>query len=257
MPGVASLEGFRRAVAEFSVTDLDVVFESSALAEARRALNESGLLLLGEVHGVRENPLLIRALMQEFGLSGLALEWHEDLTKTIRAFLHGGALTDHPLLWSGDGRITAGHLALLRERAAAGPLHLTLFDGTIDEGWTWSQRDEAMASRVLAAATGAGTLAVAGNAHTPTSPRGLGTPLGAVVARHRPSTREIRINYGSGGFYNLQPRRFSPHVGLLGKPTLLHQHNGNLVIDLPRATEAVVSHRPCSTSPSTTGTTRG
>jgi hypothetical protein len=27
--------------------------------------------------------------------------------------------------------------------AAAGPFELTLFDGTIDAGWSWSQRDEA------------------------------------------------------------------------------------------------------------------
>lgn len=54
MPGVASLGAFRRAVAEFSFTDLDVVFEAATLATARQALDWSGLLLLGEVHGVRE-----------------------------------------------------------------------------------------------------------------------------------------------------------------------------------------------------------
>jgi endonuclease/exonuclease/phosphatase family metal-dependent hydrolase len=32
----------------------------------------------------------------------------------------GQPLADHPLLWLGDGRITAGHLAMLRERTAAG-----------------------------------------------------------------------------------------------------------------------------------------
>jgi hypothetical protein len=36
------------------------------------------------------------------------------------AFLAGERLADHPLLWFGDGRITAGHLAVLRERGAAG-----------------------------------------------------------------------------------------------------------------------------------------
>ncbi|MDX6333888.1 MAG: hypothetical protein QOG05_1228, partial [Streptosporangiaceae bacterium] len=80
----------------------------------------------------------------------------------ITAFLAGGALADHPLLWSGDGRITAGHLAVLRERAAAEPLELTLMDGTTDADWSWSQRDKAMAGRVLAAAAGPGTLVVAG-----------------------------------------------------------------------------------------------
>ena len=49
----------------------------------------------------------------------------------ISAFLAGDALADDPQLWSGDGRITAGHLAVLRERAAAGPLELTLLDGVM------------------------------------------------------------------------------------------------------------------------------
>ena len=129
MPSVASLDAFRRAVAEFVVTDLDLVIEPPALAAARQSLDSSGLLLLGEIHGVRENPLLIRALMNALGLTSLALEWPEDLTPVIRAFLASGTLADHPQLWGGDGRITVGHLTVLADRAAAGPLDLTLFDG--------------------------------------------------------------------------------------------------------------------------------
>jgi hypothetical protein len=97
-----------------------LVIEPSALAAARRSLEESGFLLLGEVHRGRENPLVIRALMRAFGLSGLALEWPEGLASVAGAFLAGERPADHPLLWFGDGRITAGHLAVLRERAAAG-----------------------------------------------------------------------------------------------------------------------------------------
>ena len=55
------------------------MIEPAALAAAGRSLDSSGLLLLGEMHGVRENPLLIRALMQAFGLTSLALEWPDDL----------------------------------------------------------------------------------------------------------------------------------------------------------------------------------
>jgi hypothetical protein len=59
--------------------------------------------------------------MQAFGLTSLALQWPDDLAPVIEAFLAGGTLADHPSLWFGDGRITAGHLAVLTERAAAGP----------------------------------------------------------------------------------------------------------------------------------------
>jgi hypothetical protein len=74
VPCVASIEALLQAAAEFVVADLDLVTEPAALAAAQRSLDDSGLLLLGEVHGVRENPLLIRALMQAFGLTSLALE---------------------------------------------------------------------------------------------------------------------------------------------------------------------------------------
>jgi hypothetical protein len=87
VPCVTSLDTLHRAVAEFAITGPGLVIDPLARAAARRSLDSAGLLLLGEVHGVRENPLLMRALMQEFGLTSLALEWPEDLAPMIRAFL--------------------------------------------------------------------------------------------------------------------------------------------------------------------------
>lgn len=221
------------------------MIEPSAGAAVRRSLDQSGLLLLGEVHGVRENPLIIRALMQAFGLSGLALEWPGDLTGVISAFAAGGMLSDHPLLWLGDGRITAGHLAVLRERARAGQLDLALFDGITDADWSWSQRDEAMANQILAGATAAsGTLAVAGNAHTPTSPTSRGIPLGACLSRQRPGVLDIRISYGRGGYYNMRPSKIHPSISIWPSQTRLYQEHGSLILELPVATEAIVPHRP-------------
>src|SRR5689334_17828236 len=192
------------------VSDLDLVIEPGALTAARRSVDSAGLLLLGEVHGVRSNPLLIRALMKAFGLTSLALEWPEDLTPIIRAFLAGGTLADDPWLWGGDGRISAGHLAVLAERAAAGPLELILFDGVIGSDWNWSQRDEAMARRILATSPpSARTLVVAGNAHTQVRPTELGVPMGARLAGQRPGTREVQISYCGGNFYNCEPRQFA------------------------------------------------
>jgi hypothetical protein len=239
------MEAFLQAAAEFVVTDLELKAEPSAVTAAQRSLDESGLLLLGEVHGVRENPLLIRALMQVFGLTSLALEWPDDLAPAVAAFLATGTLADHPQLWPGDGRITAGHLAVLAERAAAGPFELTLFDGAIDAGWSLSQRDEAMAARILANGR-IGTLAVAGNAHTPVSHTELGVPMGAYLAQERPGIQEIRINYCGGCFYNCQPVRFAPtgpHRGQIR----LYEHNDALLLDLPSASQAVVPQRsqPC------------
>jgi hypothetical protein len=241
---VASLEALRQAADEFTVADPGLVIEPAALAAAQRSLDRSGLLLLGETHGVRENPLLIRALLEALGVTVLALEWPEDLAPVIEVFLTSGTLAGHRALGSGDGRITAGHLAMLAERAAAGPLELIFFDGPVLAGSSWSQCDEAMARRLLAAVPpSTPALAVAGGYHTPTSPIDLGVPMGAWLARERPGVRQIQISYGGGRFYNVGPRRFhrrmNPH-----QPVRLHQQDGELVLDLPQAAEAVVLHRP-------------
>jgi hypothetical protein len=88
----------------------------------------------------------------------------------------------------------AAILAVLAERAAAGAHKVTVFGGSIGPGWSWSQRDEAMARRLLAGSPcGARAPVAAGNAHSRASPADLGVPLGAWLARQRPGIREIRI----------------------------------------------------------------
>jgi hypothetical protein len=243
VPGVTSVEDLIQAAAEFVVGDWDLAAEPAAVAAAQQSLDDSGLLLLGEMHGARENPLLARALMQAFGITRLALEWDEDLAPVVEAFLATGTLADHWLLWSGDGRITAGHLAILAERAMAGSLEVILFDGAIDADWAWSDCDKAMASRLLAAVPAQDrTLVVAGNAHTPTGPIELGIPMGAWLNRQRPGVREIRIDYGGGRYYNTQPCRFA-YRGPPPHQIRLHLQQGLLVLDLPTAEEAIVPHR--------------
>jgi hypothetical protein len=238
VPRVASLEALRSAVAGFEVTDLPLMIEPSAGAAARRSLDQSGLLVLGEVHGTGENPLIIRALMRAFGLSGLALEWPAGLAEVISAFTTGGMLSDHPLLWRGDGRITAGHLAVLRERAAAGQLDLTLADGTTGADRSGSERDEAMAGQILAGATAAaGTLAVAGGSPTE-------IPLSARLSRQRPGVLDVRIRYGRGGYYNLRPSQIHPSISIWPSQARLYEERGDLILELPIATEAIVPHRP-------------
>lgn len=59
MPSVETMDDLLRAIAEFDVEDLHLPADPDALTVARRSLAESGLLLVGEIHGVSENPLAI------------------------------------------------------------------------------------------------------------------------------------------------------------------------------------------------------
>ena len=121
VPCVASMRVFLQAAAGFVVADPGLVIESAALAAARRSLDGPGLLLVGEVHGVAENPLVIRALMRAFGLTSLALEWPEELAPVVAAFLATGTLAGHRLLWRGrpDHRRAPGGAGRTRRSRAA------------------------------------------------------------------------------------------------------------------------------------------
>jgi hypothetical protein len=248
MPGVASLEAFQRAVNELDITSSRLTIDPAALAAARQSLDQSGLLLLGEVHGVHQNPLLARELMAALDVTGLALEWPAGLATAVSGFFADGQVPDHPQLWGGDGRITVGHFALLRERFLAERLQaLTLFDGVSEVGW--SRRESAMAERILnAQGRAARTLVIAGNAHTALTPTMLGVPLGARLAEWRPGVREIRIRYGNGTYYNLSPQRFKHQFSLRRTARLLAE-GGALVLDLPGPVQARVPHRMAPDQP--------
>lgn len=248
MPGVASLEEFQRAVDEFDITCSRLTIDPAALAAARQSLDQSGLLLLGEVHGVRQNPLLARALMAALDVTGLALEWPAELAPGVSGFFADGRVPDHPQLWGGDGRITVGHFALLRERFLAQRLHgLTLFDGVDEVGW--SLRESAMAARILNAQGPAiRTLVIAGNTHTALTPTMLGVPLGARLAEWRPGVREIHIRYGNGTYYNQSPHQFKRQFSIR-RTARLRAEGSALVLDLPAPVQARVPHRVAANQP--------
>ncbi|WP_431932722.1 hypothetical protein [Nonomuraea jabiensis] len=235
MPGVDTMDGLLLAVAEFDPDAYELPVEAAALDRARRSIDACGLLLLGEVHGVRENPLVILGLLRLLGLTSLALEWPEQLKPQLDRYLTDGTGLDHPLWWLGDGRVTAGHLAMLR---AVPGLRVTLFDGWTHAG-DWSQRDALMAQRVLAAHAEP-ALVVAGNLHTLTSPTDLGLPMGACLATARPSLESVQIDYGTGSFYNFEPRHIRKHPAKAG----LGVGEDGLVVGLPEFTEATVPHLP-------------
>jgi hypothetical protein len=83
-------------------------------------VRRTGLVLLGEGHGIAQTPVLMEELIAWFGLGGIALEWDEDLGPWLDRWITDGVLADLDCrdlaveVWSGDGRLTAGHLAALR-----------------------------------------------------------------------------------------------------------------------------------------------
>jgi hypothetical protein len=275
VPRVETIEALTATAQAFDATPLGLQVDADAEATVRESLRRTGLVVLGETHGVAQTPVLVGELIAWFGLGGIALEWHEDLMPWLDGWIAHGVLVDpKPYsdiaanVWGGDGRLTAGHLAAVRGWSGSGVL-ITLMDGTtvvsprpgeskeeMGRRW-WSERDAAMAGRILAApAAPGGRLVVAGNLHTRLEPlpaddpigAEIGVPMGVELARRRPGLCSIDFVYGAGGYYNLGPRRNEePLGGQYPDVPRLVQQGGALELVVPSPEEATVPHRELST----------
>lgn len=191
----AAAARFADAIEAFVVEELPIDVDATAAARLRAKLESGGPILVGERHGVEQNPLVAYTFVRRFGLRVLCLEWSVDLQPAVDAFLAGRPLAVEPFTDSGDGRITAGHFAVIRALRCEGILdRLVLFDPS---PWpdSWSGRDGSMAARLLQETLGATALVMAGSLHTRLRRHRHGEPLGAHVARARPGTIEVRLRY--------------------------------------------------------------
>jgi hypothetical protein len=145
-------DAFAAAVRAYELERVEL--DPAPLELARATLDEARLLLVGEGHGRRETPSVLWTLAHELDARGLALEWsHDELGEFVRDL-------DLERLWSlpptaeafcGDGRFTAGHVALLRRLREERRLEqLILFDRLDPEpNPDWRPRDGDMAQRLL------------------------------------------------------------------------------------------------------------
>ena len=191
----AAAARFADAIEAFAVHELPMDVDAAAGARLRAKLEAGGPVLVGERHGVEQNPLVAHTLMRRFGLRVLGLEWSTELQPAVDAFLDGGPLAVGRFTDSGDGRITAGHFAVMRALRRDGLLDgVVLFDPSPWPG-SWSERDWGMAVRLLQETRDTPALAMAGSLHTRLRRHRHGEPLGAHVARARSGTIEIRLRY--------------------------------------------------------------
>ena len=91
------------------------MFDEEASDKLLASLEATKLLILGEMHGVKENVDVIYTLFKKFGFRQLALEWKSGLLKVAEYYLESGEIDFDAIKNSPDGRITAGHFALLKK----------------------------------------------------------------------------------------------------------------------------------------------
>jgi len=208
---VGTAEQFAAAVAEHPFFDFS--FDPDALSRARASLERTGLLVVGEPHGVRETPSVLHALAVALGARAIAFEWsHEEMEAPLRDFLDRGSF-DFEALWSlpaeselfcGDGRIAAGHFALLERLRREGRLEQAIAFDRLDaesvEDWAEQVRlrEPELAARLLAEWDRRLPLLVLAGAFHAQLEAAEGEPMAALLKRELPGLEPAMLEYASG-----------------------------------------------------------
>jgi len=198
---------FMKAVDSILIEEIPAAFDEDASNRLLASLNKTKLLIMGEMHGVKENADVIYTLFKKFGFRQLALEWESGLKAVAEKYLETGEIDFDRIQDSPDGRITAGHFALLKTLKDDGLLdRLICFDGSGEVDW--DARDKNMAKNILSCLSDSPTLVVAGNLHAKVEPitfngeLGEHHPMGERVRAHIPGVPSGQIEYLSGQYHN-------------------------------------------------------
>jgi hypothetical protein len=221
----------------------EFAFDGDAVALARASLAEAGLLVVGEPHGVYQTPSVLYSLACALETRSVAFEWsHEEMNEVVQDFLLGGSF-DFERLWSlpeaaeffcGDGRIAAGHFALLQRLKDEGRLdQVIVFDRLDPESPDPLARDREMAERLLTEWDDRAPLLVLIGAFHAQLETDEGETTATHLARHRPGLRPAMLDYSGGQCWS---RKLHDVLGpMLPAPIRLR---------LPAATPAVVPGAP-------------
>jgi hypothetical protein len=239
---------FIEAIKNFEVKEIDTDFDEKSVAALVSELEKSKLFILGEMHGVKENVDIIYTLFKKFGFRKLALEWNVIMKEKTNEFLQTGELDFESIENIPDGRITAGHFALLKRLKEEGLLEsLTCFVEK-RESRDWDISDRNRANKVLEDLSDAFTLVVAGNWHTETKPitfpgeEVVHHPMGENIKKHISNVPSGRIEYQKGQYHNFGVKDFwvNPDEPELLKAKFYKTTDGIYSFDLPEAHTAVV-----------------
>ncbi len=237
---------FIEAIQNTEIKVLDTAFDDKSVEHLAVEIDRAKLFLLGETHGVMENAAIIYTLFKKFGFKNLALEWDPAWRTAAERFLNGETLDFESIQGSPDGRITAGHFALLKKLKDEGLLEkLICFDSSTNADW--NARDKGMAQHILENFNDLPTLVVAGRLHTLTESFTLedeseSHPMGELLKQTVPNLPTGKIEYLSGAFHNYGTQQFDettedPESQIA---QFFKHEDGLYIFELPKAQAATV-----------------
>lgn len=193
-----------------------------AVHELVPLLQSRQVILIGENHGVQENALFVRNLLEELLAEGenilfVGLEYPTQISQELHSFVEennyeGFLQTYWGKMLLDDGRFSSAHFKLLRFLYEC-KMEVLFFD---DSQAIWDERDKKMAQTILTKLENkAGkVILVAGNIHTKLEPFPLEgksyKPLGAYLDSEK--LFQITLKYHAGEYFNFARRLFTPTV---------------------------------------------
>jgi hypothetical protein len=183
---------FERAIREYAFDE--VALDPDALAAARETLRATGLLVVGEPHGVLQTPAVVYALICALGIRAVAFEWsHEELDDLDRLW----TLPATAEAFCGDGRVTAGHFALLERTRLDQVIAFDRLDATPPASWEEHVRvrEPELAARLLAEWDRQLPLLVLTGAFHAQLTSADGVPMAAFLARDLPGLQPAMLAY--------------------------------------------------------------
>jgi len=238
---------FVEEISTVAIEEIPTEFDEGASYSIEKKLAQSKLFVLGEMHGVKENVDVMYTLFKHYGFRQLALEWKPALQIIAEKYLETEEIDFAAIQDSPDGRITAGHFALIKKLKDEGLLDKLICFNEGSGGGSWDVRDMAMKKQLLTNHGDVLTLAVAGRLHAKSGPvtfedeSGEHHPLGELVKNEVPETAFGRIEYRSGQYHNYGINSFDTEGSKSISSARFYQDNdGTYVYEVPEAHAAVV-----------------
>ncbi len=226
------------------ILEIETEFDPDATNSLIDDIVGGASFVVGEMHGVKENPSIVYTLIKKFGFRQLGIEWDKENQRVVDLFQNEGALDYNTIMNSCDGRITAGYFSMLKKVKDEGLVDSVFF---FDDKDSWNRRDEVMAEEIIGkTANGLPTLIIAGSAHADLRDirEGDGTVHPSMVKFLENKGKAFslgEIHYLSGKFFNNQLKDFKFVDGAKErKPKFYRNESDVYVYDLPQATQAVV-----------------
>lgn len=236
-------EVFEAAIVE-SVNEIPTSYDEESVNALIDDIVAGNVFILGETHGVKENPSIVYTLIKKFKFRQLGLEWDKDMAMVVELFRSENVLDFNSIMNSCDGRITSSYFNMLKKIRAEGLVDSIFF---FDDKDSWSRRDEVMAQEIIGhTSEDKPTIVVAGSAHTSLQEirEGDGSVHPSMVKFLQDKDKRFsmgQIRYFSGKYFNNSEKEISTGIDITGKePRFYRDASGLYIYELPVAHSATV-----------------